>query len=359
MSTSQPFGTLWVWGALIVFTGACYFLAPVLTPFLAGALLAYLGDPLVDQLEKWRFSRTLGVIVVFSFFFIVALALILLLIPMISRQVEYLAGKLPQIFSWLQRVAIPWLEQASGIDLKSFNLLDSKDLLVSAWQYSGNYLQGFLKNITKSGLAFFALLANIALVPIVAFYLLRDWDILMEQIRSLIPRQYESTTVSLFTKCDQRLGAFLRGQLTVMLALGGIYATGLWLFGIELALLIGLLSGLASIIPYLGFAVGIVVATIVAFFQFHDVAHILMVWGVFTVGQLLEGSVLTPLLVGDRIGLHPVAVIFAILAGAQLFGFFGMLLALPVAAASMVFLEYARQQYLKSGVYIREPLNKP
>jgi len=359
MSTTETFGTPWIWGALIVFTGACYFLAPVLTPFIAGALLAYLGDPFVDQLEKWRFSRTTGVIVAFSIFFIVALTLILLLIPMIHRQVEYLAGKMPQILNWLQKVAIPWLEQTTGIDLESFNLLDSKDLLISAWQYSGNYLQVFFKNITKSGLAFFALLANIALVPIVAFYLLRDWDILIGQIRALIPRKYETTVVSLFAECDQRLGAFLRGQLSVMLALGVIYATGLWLFGIELALLIGLLSGLASIIPYLGFAVGIVAATIVAFFQYHDVAHILMVWGIFAVGQLLEGSVLTPLLVGDRIGLHPVAVIFAILAGGQLFGFFGMLLALPVAAASMVFLEYARQQYLDSGVYIKEPLNKP
>ena len=355
MSKTETFGTPWAWGALIAFTGTCYLLAPVLTPFIVGALLAYLGDPLVDQLEKWRFSRTSGVIVVFSIFFIVALALVLLLIPLINRQVEYLSGKMPQILNWLQKVAIPWLEKSIGVDLKTFDLLDNKDFLISAWQYSGNYVQGFFKNITQSGLAVFALLANIALAPIVAFYLLRDWDILMGQIRSLIPRQYESTVVTLFTECDQRLGAFLRGQLTVMLALGGIYATGLWLFGIELALLIGLLSGLASIIPYLGFAVGIVAATIVAFFQFHDVVHILIVWGIFAVGQLLEGSVLTPLLVGDRIGLHPVAVIFAILAGGQLFGFFGMLLALPIAAASMVFLEYARQQYLKSGVYIREP----
>lgn len=358
MSTTETFRSPWIWGALMVFMGACYFLAPVLTPFLVGALIAYLGDPFVDKLEKWRFNRTSGVIVVFSIFFVVALALILLLIPVINRQIEYLAGKLPQIINWLQKVAIPWLEQTTGIDLVTFNLLDSKDLLISAWQYSGNYVQGFLKNITKSGLAIFALLANIALVPIVAFYLLRDWDDLMEHIRSLIPRQYESKVVILFIECDQRLGAFLRGQLSVMLALGAIYATGLWLFGIELALLIGLLSGLASIIPYLGFAVGIVAATIVAFFQFHDVAHILMVWGIFTVGQLLEGSVLTPLLVGDRIGLHPVAVIFAILAGGQLFGFFGMLLALPVAAASMVFLEHARLRYLESGIYNNETLNK-
>lgn len=351
METSGHIQSQWVLGSLVIFVALCYFLAPVLTPFVVGALIAYLGDPLLDQLEKWRLNRTLGVFLVFGFFIIFALIFILLLIPMIDRQVEYLAKKLPLIINWLQKVAFPKLEENLGITLRSFDLLENKDLLLSAWQYSGDYFQGFLKNLTKSGMAIFAFLANFALVPIVAFYLLRDWDILMEQIRALIPRQYEEKVVSVFSECDERLGAFLRGQLLVMLVLGMVYATGLWLLGLELALLIGLLSGLASIIPYLGFAVGIVIATIVAIFQFHDIVHLLLVWGVFMIGQLLEGSVLTPLLVGDRIGLHPVAVIFAILAGGQLFGFFGMLLALPVAAASMVFLEHARQGYLSSEVY--------
>ncbi len=352
MNTSQFTDKRWLWGALLAIIAICYFLAPVLTPFVAGALLAYLGDPLVDRFERWCMNRTFAVIMVFSIFAFVALLFILLLFPMVARQLNYLSDKLPTIINWVQKVAVPGVEKNLGIDLGSLDLLENKDLLISAWQYSGNYLQGLIKNLTKSGLAVFALLANLALIPIVAFYLLRDWDILMDKIRGLIPRQYEGNTVSLFVECDERLGAFLRGQLLVMLALGIVYATGLWLMGLDLALLIGVLSGLASIIPYLGFAVGIVAASIVAFFQFHDVVHMLMVWGVFIIGQFLEGSVLTPLLVGDRIGLHPVAVIFAILSGGELFGFFGMLLALPVAAASMVFLEHARQSYLNSPVYI-------
>ena len=189
METGGYFQTQWLLIGLFVFLALCYFLAPVLTPFFAGALIAYLGDPLLDQLEKWRLNRTLGVFLVFAFFFIVALIFILLLIPMVHRQVEYLSIKLPLIINWLQKVAFPKLEENLGITLTSFDLLENKDLLLSAWQYSGDYFQGFLKNLSKSGMAVFAFLANLALVPIVAFYLLRDWDILMVQIRSLIPRQ--------------------------------------------------------------------------------------------------------------------------------------------------------------------------
>lgn len=352
MQTTESIDSRWLWGAILALVVVCYFLAPVLTPFVAGALLAYLGDPIVDQMERWRLNRTLAVILVFAIFGFIALLLVLLLFPMVARQFAYLTERLPTIITWLQKVAIPRVEKTIGVELGSFDLLDNKDLLISAWQYSGDYVEGFIKNLTKSGLAIFALLGNLVLTPIVAFYLLRDWDILMDKIRGLIPRQYASNTVSLFSECDERLGAFLRGQLLVMLVLGIIYAAGMWMLGLDLALLIGLLSGLASIIPYLGFAVGIVAASIVAFFQFHDVLHMLMVWGVFIIGQLLEGSILTPLLVGDRIGLHPVAVIFAILAGGELFGFLGMLLALPVAAASMVFLEHARRRYLSSRMYV-------
>ena len=192
---------------------------------------------------------------------------------------------------------------------------------------------------------------NIALIPVVAFYLLRDWDLLVERIHNMIPRQFVTTTVNLTKECDEVLSAFLRGQLLIMLLLGCIYALGLALIGLDLALIIGLLAGLASLVPYLGFIVGILAASIAAILQFQEFMPLVYVALVFGVGQLLEGSLLTPLLVGDRIGLHPVAVIFAVLAGGQLFGFVGVLLALPIAAVVMVFVRHLYGQYRTSQYY--------
>ncbi|MNZ36121.1 hypothetical protein D3C78_535340 [compost metagenome] len=190
------------------------------------------------------------------------------------------------------------------------------------------------------------------LIPVVSFYLLRDWDLMMAKIRGLLPRQREERLVALAGECHEVLGAFVRGQLLVMLALGVIYASGLMLVGLELGLLIGLLAGLAAIVPYMGFIIGIGAAMVAGLFQFGgDPYPLLAIAAVFMVGQALEGMVLTPLLVGDRIGLHPVAVIFAILAGGELFGFTGVLLALPVAAVIMVLLRHVHDLYKESGMY--------
>ncbi len=205
---------------------------------------------------------------------------------------------------------------------------------------------------TASGLALLAWLANLVLIPVVGFYLLRDWDVMMAKLRSLLPRQREAQVMGLAGECHEVLGAFVRGQLLVMLALGLIYAGGLMLVGLELGLLIGLLAGLAAIVPYMGFIIGIGAALVAGLFQFGgDPYAMLGIVAVFMVGQALEGMVLTPLLVGDRIGLHPVAVIFAILAGGELFGFTGVLLALPVAAVIMVLLRHVHDLYKESDMY--------
>ena len=196
--------------------------------------------------------------------------------------------------------------------------------------------------------------ANLVLIPVVAFYLLRDWDRLMACLRELLPRRIEPTVTALARESDEVLGAFFRGQLLVMLGLGTIYTLGLWIVGLDLALLVGLIAGLVSFVPYLGFIIGILLAGVLALIQFHDMAHLLGVVGVFAVGQAMEGMLLTPLLVGERIGLHPVAVIFAVLAGGQLFGFFGVLLALPVAAVIAVFLRHMRHHYVRSELYGNE-----
>jgi predicted PurR-regulated permease PerM len=189
------------------------------------------------------------------------------------------------------------------------------------------------------------------LVPVVTFYLLRDWDLIVARFRELLPRRHAEKFIELTLECDDMLAAFIRGQLMVMFALSTIYTIGLAMIGLELSLLIGIVAGVVSFVPYLGLIVGIGLAGLAAFFQFHEWLPIVMVVLVFGVAQVVEGVVLTPRFVGERIGLHPVAVIFSVLAGGQLFGFIGVLLALPAAAVIMVLLRYAHRRYLTSQIY--------
>ncbi|MFK4075262.1 AI-2E family transporter [Ectopseudomonas khazarica] len=344
--------TRWLWMAGLFLLGwLLYLLHPILSPFLIGILLAYLGDPLVDRLERQRLSRTGGVVVVFALFALVLLILLLVLVPMLGRQLVRLYQLAPEMLDWLQGTALPWTQSHLGLqDVLQLDQL--KQVFTENIGKTTDVLKLVLAQATSSSLAFLAWLGNLLLIPVVSFYLMRDWDLLVERMRRLLPRQREGLVVKLTSECHEVLGAFLRGQLLVMLALSVIYASGLMLVGLELGLLIGLLAGLASIVPYMGFIVGIGAALTAALFQFGlDPYPLLSIGVVFMIGQMLEGMVLTPMLVGDRIGLHPVAVIFAILAGGQLFGFTGVLLALPVAAVIMVLLRHAHDLYKLSGLY--------
>lgn len=208
--------------------------------------------------------------------------------------------------------------------------------------------------MTKSGLVIVNWFMNFLLIPVVTFYLLRDWDIITQRVSELIPRPYYRTVNAITKDANSVLSSFLRGQLSVMLALGTIYTIGLWIVGVELSLLIGMGAGMISFVPYLGTIVGLIAGVIAALVQFADINHIIYVLIVFGIGQILEGFVLTPWLVGDRIGLHPVAVIFAVLAGGQLFGFVGVLLGLPLAAVVMVLLRHGHERYLSSKLYGKE-----
>lgn len=342
----------WLWvGGVALTAYLIYLLQPILMPFLVGAALAYFGDPLADRLERLGLSRTLAVSVVFAGLTVLLVLAVLLLVPLLGRQLQELSARVPDMIAWIQTQALPWLQQRTGIDLRTLDLEDLRAQLAGHWGTAGDVARLVLARTSSSGLALLALLANLALIPVVAFYLLRDWDLLLARFEQSLPRRYAPTVAQLVRECDAVLSAFVRGQLLVMVALGAIYAAGLWLVGLKLGLLIGMVAGLASIVPYLGFAVGIVAASIAALFQFHDWHHLLLVWAVFGVGQVLEGSVLTPYFVGDRIGLHPVAVIFAVMAGGQLFGFVGILLALPVAAVIMVLLRHGHDRYLASAMY--------
>ncbi|KJK19653.1 AI-2E family transporter [Pseudomonas sp. NPDC087612] len=346
----------WVWvGGALLCAALLYWLHPILSPFLVGILLAYLADPLVDRLERAGLSRTWGVVVVFALFTLLLTLLLLVLVPMLAKQLVRLYELAPQMLDWLQHQALPWVQTRLGL-ADGFWKFDKIKAAISEHMGQTTDIVGvILSQATASGLALIGWLANLVLIPVVSFYLLRDWDLMMAKIRSLLPRQREERVVALAGECHEVLGAFVRGQLLVMLALGIIYASGLMLVGLELGLLIGLLAGLAAIVPYMGFIIGIGAAMIAGLFQFGgDPYPLLGIAAVFMVGQALEGMVLTPLLVGDRIGLHPVAVIFAILAGGEMFGFTGVLLALPVAAVIMVLLRHVHDLYKESDIYAGE-----
>ena len=328
-----------------------YILAPILTPFAISALIAYLFDPFADKLESWKLSRTLSVVIVFLVIIIITFIILLFLIPTLEYQVKNLITNLPLYFQWLSDHVSPWLKEKFGIETDLFNMSEITALMKTHMNDAGGIAKTIISSLSKSGLVVINWIMNIVLIPVVTFYLLRDWDILTARVGELIPRPIYPTINKLVTESNSVLSAFLRGQFSVMLALGMIYSIGLMIIGLDLSLLIGMGAGVVSFIPYLGAIVGMVVGLLAAFAEFGDLSHMIYVLIVFSVGQSLEGFVLTPWLVGDKIGLHPVAVIFAVLAGGQLFGFVGILLGLPVAAVIMVLLKFAHQNYMQSKMY--------
>lgn len=348
MSDKQRF---WMLGWLLFGGWLVYLLSPILTPFVVSALLAYLGDPLVDRLEARGLKRTPSVVLVFSVIFLLLSLLLILLLPRLEAQISQLLQKLPGYLEWLRLNLLPRLEALLPGEMAGLEPSALQDALAENWREAGGILASVWASVSGSGLALLGWLANLVLVPVLTFYLLRDWDHLVAGVHALLPRRSEATWTRLARESDEVLGAFLRGQVLVMSALGVIYTTGLWLVGLDFALLIGMIAGLVSFVPYLGLIVGILIAGVASILQVKGIGDLPWVILVFVVGQMLEGTLLTPHLVGERIGLHPVAVIFAVLAGGQLYGFFGILLALPVAALVMVLLRHLLETYRASHLY--------
>jgi predicted PurR-regulated permease PerM len=336
--------------SLLLFGFLFYQLANVLMPFFVAALLAYLGDPLVDRLEERNLSRTLSVVIVFSSLFLVLVISVLILIPLLGGQIASLFEKMPGYIDKLQNSIDPLL-QILGLSKEMINLDTLKEGLKNYWSEAGKMAGDVFGYLSRSGIALLGFVTNLVLIPVITFYLLRDWDLLVARFRELLPRRHAEKITELSLECDEMLAGFLRGQLMVMLALAIIYSVGLTFIGLDLAILLGVVAGVVSFVPYLGLLVGIVLAGLAAYLQFQDWLPILYVIGVFSFAQLIEGMVLTPRFVGERIGLHPVAVIFAVMAGGSLFGFIGVLLALPVAAVVMVLLRHAHDRYVNSHLY--------
>lgn len=342
----------WFWLAITLLSFAVlYLLAPILTPFVVGVLLAYLGDPVVDRLEEKKIPRTLAVSVVFMVFFVIFLLIFLLLIPVLETQLKTLYSRIPDYIDTAMSFLQPFLIKTIGVDITVLELDRLKQIANQHWSEAGGIIRSLVTAISQSSMVIVAWIANIALTPVITFYMLRDWDKFIAYINDLLPRTEEPMITRLAKESDEVLGGFLRGQLMVMLALGSIYSIGLWMVGVDLALLIGMTAGILSFVPYLGLVLGVVIAGLAVLFQTGDMVDLLLVFLVFIVAQMIEGILLTPLLVGERIGLHPVTVIFAVLAGGQLFGFFGVLLALPVAAILGVILRHMHDSYKSSQIY--------
>ena len=335
----------------LILAGLLYLLQPVLTPFLVGIGIAYLADPFADRLEARGWPRSMATLMVFLVLILLLIGLFLGIYPLLIKQIQTLVQMLPSIEIWFNATLLPWLQSNLGLDVKSMKLDLVTEGLAAEWKQTGGVISRVVKYATQSSMGLISTLGSVAMVPVVAFYMLRDFDLVTERIKMLLPLSIQPQVNAWAIESNDVLAAFMRGQLLVMLSLGAIYALGLHLVGLNYALLIGVLAGLASVVPYLGFVVGIAAALIISVFQFDNYLPLVMVLVVFSVGQIVESFVLTPLLVGDRIGLHPVAVIFAILAGGQLFGFMGVLLALPIAAVIMVLLRHLHKGYIHSDLY--------
>ena len=322
-------------------------LGPILMPFVVGGILAYVGDPVVDWLEERGFSRTWGVVLVFATITLSIALLILMIAPMIHAQTLTLITAAPEALRWIQDVGMPKI----GINVPDNLKIDAN--YISRW-VSEHWQEatGAAGVVAQSGLAVLATIANIALIPVVAFYLLRDWDRMVESCDRFTPPRWRPLTRRLARECDDVLGSFIRGQGLVMVAMAIYYTVTLSIAGLKLSLVVGLIAGTLTFVPYLGFAVGFAAAMIAVLVQEPSFWPIIWVCIIFGIAQMLEGNVLVPMLVGDKIGIHPVTVIFAIMAGGQLMGFTGVLIALPVAAILAVLFRELNRRWRSSAFYL-------
>ena len=348
MSTPRPFHLPWLaLSVLLVTGGLIYLLGPILTPFLAGALLAYIFDPLVDRLEAHGWSRVAGTVVVIVLAGLAVFGLILIALPLFQGQIAELSQRLPAFLDLLQTRFLPWLQQTFGIAIAP-NLDALKTWLTEQATESG---ANWLPSLQTGALAIVGVVVNLLLIPVVMFYLLKDWDVMVARVAELVPRNWMVGVTRVARAMDAVVGEFMRGQLAVMTILALYHGIALWVLGLDYALPIGILTGLLSFVPFLGIGLGLTLALLVALLQFGDWIGVAWVAGIFMVGQLIEGYVITPRIVGERVGLHPVAVIFALAAFGQLFGFVGVLLAVPLAAVLLVALRELRGVYEQSDLY--------
>jgi len=346
--TLQHYG--WIIGVTVIVALLLHLLGDILTPFLIGAILAYIGNPAVSWGETHRVSRTIGTLLVVGVTGLAVFGLILVLTPLVHSEFSQLVQRLPTLAVLLQTKFAPWLQQTFGIELQ-LDMESIKAMVADNLAGAQTLTPKLLSSVKAGGTLILAILINLALIPVVMFYLLRDWNIILARFEELTPRRWLATLRTVAAEVDDVLAEFLRGQASVMVVLAIYYVIALWIAGLQFWLPIGLLTGLLVFVPYVGFGLGLVLGVLAALLQWHGLPGFVAVLVVYGVGQLLEGYVLVPWLVGDRIGLHPVAVIFALLAFGEVFGFAGVLLALPASAVLLVALRHLRKAYNESALY--------
>jgi predicted PurR-regulated permease PerM len=341
----------WLWLALgLALAALLYLLRPILFPFLFAAILAYVCLPLVRWLDRHRLPRTASAVAVLLLV-IAALALLFgIVLPLLVREITALVTQVPGWLDTLDQRVAPWINEHFGTDLK-FDLdalvLTLRELIAS----SENIGARVLTSLKMGGLGLLGLFTNLVLLPIVMFFLMRDWEKMVARIERLIPRRWHDAAVALARECDHTLGQYLHGQVLVLLVMSVFYTAALWFTGLDAYLPIGIVTGLLTFVPFVGATVGFVLATLAAFMQFGEIGAVAWVWAAFLVGQTVESNFITPKLVGGAIGLHPLAVIFALLAFGQLFGFTGLLIALPASAVLAVAARHLVRRYHASEFY--------
>ena len=342
---------LCVWGAaFVLFVAGIYVLRDVLLPFVAGIAVAYFLDPVTSKLQKRLHSRIAATCIVSAVLFLLFLLCVFIIVPIVQKQLSVFIANMPVYAGLIWEKLEPYVAEARRLFPKQ---ADNLRQTVSA-HFSGGFklLLGTVQKVLSGGMAFINLLSLLLITPVVAFYLLRDWTKFCLAIRRLMPREEAKTIRFLLAQMNDIIAGFVRGQATVCLCLGAFYAIGLTLSGLDLGLMIGLGIGVLSFIPYVGSTTGFVVSVGLAVVQFNDWKRVAVVIAVFLCGQMLEGNFLTPKLVGEKVGLHPVWVMFALLAGAALFGFLGVLIAVPVAAIVGVLVRFGIRKYMESSLYL-------
>ena len=338
--------------ALAAFGLLLWVLSPILAPFLAAAILAYIFNPLVTKLAAKGVPRALATVIAVLLLLLSVALLLIIILPLFYKEIAQLIEQMPAFLERIKTDMLPWVNEKLGVTL-TLDPSSFRQFITDNVQDASGVAKKIFASVGVGGMAVVGFLVNLMLIPVVLFYVLRDWDTLVANVDAMIPRRFHGTATKLMTEIDAILSEFLRGQLSVMMLMAVFYVGGLWLVGLKFALPVGLITGILVFVPYLGSGTGLLLGTIAAFMQFPSMTGVFLVWVVFGIGQMLEGFVVTPWLVGDRIGLHPVVVIFALLAFGQVFGFFGLLMALPASAAMLVGLRHLQRSYRDSDLYRR------
>lgn len=337
--------------ALTVAALLVWLLSPILAPFLAAGILAYIFNPVVNRMAARGISRTLGSVLAVLMLMIAVALLLMIILPLFYKEIAQLTQLIPNFLDQAKNNLVPWINAKIGVEI-NLDPSSVRQFIQDNLSDASGIAKRIFSSVGTGGLAVVGALVNLGLIPVVFFYVVRDWPMMISRVDAMIPRRFHQGISDIAIEIDAVLSEFLRGQLLVMLIMSAFYVTGLWAVGLKFALPVGLITGLMVFIPYLGVGLGMLLGTIAAVMQYDNMmVGVALVWAIFGVGQIIESFLVTPKFVGERIGLHPVAVIFALLAFGQVFGFFGILLALPASAAILVGLRHLQLRYQRSSLF--------